>query len=326
VRPPPAISQNQFGAFSRQQAFESGWTRSALLHALRSGQVQPLRRGVFVATDVMEAAGVEAEKRRLAAATAAMLLATPAAVASHASAAVLADLPVWWLPQHPCVTVPPRHTGDAGVVHLHRAALPLRHRRPAGALVRTSAARTICDLAREHGIENAVVAADAALHTGMLTVDDLVRCIRDCTRWPGIRRARTAVNLVDGRAESPLESVSRLRLHALDVPPPDLQPELIRFGGLWLGRVDFYWPEFGVAGEVDGRLKYVESDGDALWKEKLRQEQLEEAGVIVVRWGRAQLGNMRRVAERLYAAFARGQRRTADERRWIVRANTDFAL
>jgi hypothetical protein len=58
----------------------------------------------------------------------------------------------------------------------------------------------------------------------------------------------------------------------------------------------------------------------------LRQEQLEEAGVIVVRWGQAQLGNMRRVAERLYAAFARGQWRTADERRWIVRANTDFAL
>jgi hypothetical protein len=324
VRPVPAISQKQFGAFSRQQALECGWTRSALLHALQAGQLHAVRRGVFVATDVMDGVGVEAEKRRLMASTAAVLLATPAAVASHASAAVLADLPVWRLPERPCVTVPPRHTGDAGTVHLHRAALPIGDCRAAGALVRTSAARTICDLAREHGIENAVVAADAALERGLLTVDDLERCLRDCARWPGIRRARTAVELVDGRAESPLESVSRLRLGALDLPRPDLQPELISFDGIWLGRVDFFWHEYGVAGEVDGRLKYA--DGDALWKEKLRQEQLEEAGVIVVRWGRAQLGNMPRLAERLYGAFGRGQRRTADERRWIVRANTDFAL
>ena len=325
MRPLPDISRKQFGAFTARQALDAGWTRSALLHAVQSGQLHVARRGVFVAADVVDGVGAEAEKRRLTASTAAMLLATPAAVASHTSAAALADLPVWRLPDRPCVTVPPRHTGDAGAVHLHRAALSVGNRRSAGRLVRTSAARTFCDLAREHGIENAVVAADAALHTGMITVDDLERCIRDCTRWPGIRRARAAVDLVDGRAESPLESVSRLRLDALDVPPPNLQPELIRLDGLWLGRLDFYWDEYGVAGEVDGRLKYAEADGDALWKEKLRQEQLEEAGVIVVRWGGVQIANMQRVAERLYAAFGRGQRRTADERRWIVRPNTDFA-
>ena len=41
------------------------------------------------------------------------------------------------------------------------------------------------------------------------------------------------------------------------IPPPDLQPRIYDLDGRFLGRLDFYWDEFGVAGEADGRLKYL---------------------------------------------------------------------
>lgn len=324
MRDLPPSAEHQFGVFTRRQAFAAGWTRSALHHAVRTGGLLALRRGIFTPADVMAGTDYDAQRRHLATTAVAAVLATPAAVASHASAAVLANLPVWRMPRTPCITVPPRHTGDATSVHLHRAATPARHLRMAEGLIRTSAARTVCDLAREHGIADAVVAADAAMHAGILSADDLERCVRDCARWPGVRRAQAAITLIDGRAESPLESVSRLRLAALGVPSGELQSELISLDGAWLGRVDFYWDEYGVAGEVDGMLKYT--DDGVLRQEKLRQERLETAGVIVVRWGQAQLRNAARLADRLYGAFARGQRRPASERGWLVRPSSgDFA-
>jgi hypothetical protein len=107
--------------------------------------------------------------------------------------------------------------------------------------------------------------------------------MRLCWNWPRIRRAARAVRLADGLAESPLESVSRLVLHWLRVPPPQLQVSILDQFGRFVGRPDFYWDEYGVIGEADGRAKY-DSRG-VLTSEKLRQEELEELGLIAVRWG-----------------------------------------
>ena len=320
MRPPPPIASRQFGAFSRTQALAAGWTRSALAHGVQSGQLRRLRRGAFVQATSLDGNDLAAARRRFAGSAAGALLVTPAAVASHATAAVLAGLPVWLLPERPCLTVPPRHTGDADGVHLHRATLNPNDLRPAGALMRTSTARTVCDLAREHGAEDAVIVADAALRRQLITPAQLDRCLQDCALWPGIRRARAAVALADGRAESPLESISRLRLTAAGVPRPDLQPELYDANGRWLGRPDFYWDDYGVVGEVDGKMKYVESpDRAVLWAEKQRQERFEETGLVVVRWGYAQLNDLPRLVDRLYHAFGRGGRRMPDDRNWIAR-------
>ena len=58
-----------------------------------------------------------------------------------------------------------------------------------------------------------------------------------------------------------------------------------------IGRVDFWWPDLGLVGEFDGRMKYrldgVE-DGrpleDRLWTEKTREDRLRAAGARVARW------------------------------------------
>ena len=77
-----------------------------------------------------------------------------------------------------------------------------------------------------------------------------------------MRQARQIVELADGDAESPLESLVRLALHDDGFPRPLLQQ--------WVGgyRVDFLWPEYRLILEADGRLKYT---GDQAWTEKKRQ-------------------------------------------------------
>lgn len=96
------------------------------------------------------------------------------------------------------------------------------------------------------------------------------------------------------------------------------QPELWDVNGRFLGRLDFYWPQFGVVGEADGLAKYESSA--VLREEKHRQERLEVAGLIVVRWGWADLTTFDQVVTRLKRAFDRGAAR-AQPRGWIQAAH-----
>jgi hypothetical protein len=149
--------------------------------------------------------------------------------------------------------VRPRYTGDAQAAHLHSGRLDgvITSR----GVTPTRITRTIVDIAREHDIEDAVVVGDAALARRIVDGDRLVRAAEFCAGWPGIRRAYGTLQLLDPRSESPLESVSRVRLAGAGVPEPEPRVEIVDHNGLWLGRLDFYWDEFGVAGDVDGKIK-----------------------------------------------------------------------
>ena len=100
---------------------------------------------------------------------------------------------------------------------------------------------------------------------------------------------------------------------------PDLQPTIRSQRGEILGRVDFYWDHAGVVGEADGRVKY--DDRDVLMAEKARQEQLEDAGLIVVRWTWADVRERPAALKlRIEQAFRRGRAREASgqSRNWLV--------
>lgn len=99
------------------------------------------------------------------------------------------------------------------------------------------------------------------------------------------------------------------------LPPPQLQAEIGDEFGIFVGRVDFYWPEYGVVGEADGNVKYT--DCSALIAERRRQRRLESLGLIVVRWEWSDLHRFWAVVQELTAAFQRGVRRGAG-RRWSV--------
>jgi predicted transcriptional regulator of viral defense system len=296
--------------FTRAQARSCGWSDSALTRAVRSGRLVRLRHGHFTAAP--------AGDHRLAARAAA--LACGGSVISHRSAALVHGLPLLDPPpRRPDLTVPPRRTGDVTGALLHRAGLHRDEVVVVDGVAVTSVARTLIDLARTVSRPAAVVTMDAALHRQLTDVQQLLATIDRCSYWPNIRRAAAAVDLADARAESPLESISRLVLPRLQLPPPKPQAVIRDEFGRFVGRCDFYWDGPGVFGEADGRGKY---DGrDVLTAEKIRQEALETLGLIGVRWGwRDVRVGQRRLVSRIESAFARGELRDRSgfPRKWSV--------
>jgi hypothetical protein len=281
--------------FTRADLRALGWTDPAITRAARSGRLVPIRRGVYTCVEPDAATQAIAAARALA-----------DSVVSHRSALVLLNLPLIGSSTFPPeVTVAPTSRGSAHAAHLHRASLRPEDIVVIEGVAVTSVARTLVDVGRHRSTLATVAAADAALHTEAVDDEQIADVLRFCWNWPRIARAQRALRLTDGRAESPLESVSRVVMHWLGVPKPQPQTLIFDEHGRFLGRTDFYWDGPGVVGEADGRIKY--DDREVLTDEKRRQELLEDPGLVVTRWGWSD-PTRRRVAfvRRLERAFRRG--------------------
>jgi len=308
----------------RADALAAGWTDSAIRHAVDSGRWERLRPGIYAPRQDPPSDARAAERADHLTRAIAAVLACPRGALSHHTAAVANGPPLLGsLPRWPGLTVPSgtalRHLVD---VHLHRAALPLRHIVDIDGRRVISIARTVADLARESGIAAGLVAADAALHVGATDPAALAAVVAECSRWPGVTRARRVVELADAAAESPLESLSRLRMIEHGLPAPTPQQVIRDTAGRFVARVDFYWDEYGVVGEADGLGKY-DSPASRIG-EKKRELQLESCGLIMVRWGWDDVWQFGAVADRLRSRFRLGLRRD-DPRGWLTPTISDFA-
>ena len=172
----------------------------------------------------------------------------------------------------------------------------------------TSLACTAVDVARVRGFLAGVLVADAVLRRGV-PPGQLEDALLRRARWPGLENGRRAVAFADGRAESALESLGRVRFDEQGLPPPELQ--------VWRGeppdlfaRVDHYWRAHRTVAEADGALKYATPSD--LWDEKRREDRLRDGGDEVVRytWDEA-LHRPALLAARLRRAFDRSARRRA---------------
>jgi hypothetical protein len=94
------------------------------------------------------------------------------------------------------------------------------------------------------------------------------------------RRAEPWWSLVDGRAESPLETRMRLALTDAGFAPEDLQHP-VRVDGRPFARLDLAWPSRGVCLEADGGR--VHSQPEALFQDRHRQNLLMARGWTVLR-------------------------------------------
>lgn len=256
----------------------------------RDGELRRVRRGAYVA--VREWEGWTTEERARARIVAVAAAAYDPPLFSHASAALLHGLPVVGPPDGRVhVTSGPAPGGRSGGDVVRHTTVD-----PPGAVVVdglrvTSVPRTVVDLARDAGFLAAVAAGDHGLRAAMTTEEELVREVDALARRArGARTARRAIGFLDRLSESPGESVSRVRMHEAGLSAPVLQHVLRDAHGV-IGRVDFWWPDVGVVGEFDGRLKY-RSDGapagmdpaEVVWREKVREDRIRATGARVVRW------------------------------------------
>lgn len=130
----------------------------------------------------------------------------------------------------------------------------------------------LADVLSRLGLDSAVMAADAMLsglrstHDGGLCVqaaawsrEQLAAVSSLCHSQKAARRFTWLADFADAGSASPGESVSRLRIHELGFEAPVLQHAVHGAHGEVLGILDFWWPRAKLAGEFDGWGKYKDA-------------------------------------------------------------------
>jgi hypothetical protein len=294
------------GFFTRPQALEFGYDDKAIRRALNARLWVRVRRGAYTFTDLWT--GVDAVEQHLTRARA-VLRRLPGRVAlSHVSAALYHGLDVWDVDLTRIhVTRLDGGAGrtEAGVVHHEGLCLDSDVTEVDGDLVMRPA-RAALETGLRSTAESAVVVLDSGLHRQAFTPDELDATFAYLRQWPGTLRLGLAVRFADGRAESVGESRSRYLCFAHGLPKPELQYAVYDAHGELIGTTDMAWPGHGLLGEFDGRVKYGrllrpgESPGDAVFREKRREDALREAtGFLMVRIVWADLYAGHRTAQRI---------------------------
>ncbi|MBO0702520.1 MAG: DUF559 domain-containing protein, partial [Candidatus Dormibacteraeota bacterium] len=188
-------------------------------------------------------------------------------------------------PACPEVTVPD-HSGVAVRTDLRVRRL---HLAPGDVIWRdgipvTSPLRTCFDLAGRLPLVEAVVALDMALHQGMIELDEFADYVAGRRGVAGVIGARRALELVEPKAESPMETRLRLLLIRGGLPRPEAQVELRDGRGGFVGRPDLYYPPSRLGIEYDG-----ENHRDRLISDNRRQNALHSIGVVLLRYTGADL-------------------------------------
>jgi hypothetical protein len=134
----------------------------------------------------------------------------------------------------------------------------------------TTAARTAFDLGRRLGLTEGVQRIDALMNATDIKVSDVDEVAQ---RHPGVRgllAPRATLELVDGGAESPYESLTRLLLVQAGFPRPRTQIRVLDRNGYVIARIDLGWPEYRVGVDFDGAhhwtdLRQRNSDAERYW-------------------------------------------------------------
>lgn len=298
-----SVAARQFGVFTGRDARASGYGFDEIRALVGRREWTRLRRGVYIETKRALPLRSDPRTSHLLDCVAVLVALDPGPVLSHDSAARLHELPV--------------PAGDGAVrltdetqwrtgrgYRVARATLP---RADAGRFLRfqaTTPARTIIDCAREWSLVDAVVAMDAGIQTQKTTRRDLVAAVLAARHWVGVGAAGRALDLCDGRAESPLETRGRLAMLAAGLPLPELQVEVHDERGL-VGRVDAWYEAAAVAIEFDGRIKYTQprdnrTPAQVAWDEKRREDRVRALDVRFVRIADEDLGRpWRSVVDRI---------------------------
>jgi hypothetical protein len=164
----------------------------------------------------------------------------------------------------------------------------------------TGPARTAWDVATLERTADAVATLDAMLHSGALDATVLARLLTGAAgRWRG-QRARRALALADGRAQSPPESWVRVACHLAGLPAPVPQ-FVVTEAGCFLAQVDLAWPDMKLVVEYEGAYHF---DGVQIVKDDRRYARLLAAGWRVIRLSSADLRDLDAVVVRIRAVLA----------------------
>ena len=219
------------GLVTRKQLSSRAWRR--------------LFRDVFADADLPDTHGV--------AIAGAALIVPRAAVFAGRSAAYLLGAESLVDPATPVELIVPDadRFGPVAGLRVRRTTLPPSDVRSVGRYRCTTPVRTALDVACLEPVPDSVIALDVLLSRGLVHPDDLAERAARLPSGRGVRQARRAVALADGRAESPPETVLRVLLRTAGLTP--VPQYVVRTPDRrFVARVDLAFPAQRVAIEYDG--------------------------------------------------------------------------
>lgn len=240
---PAELAERQHGVISTRQLRALGLSDRQIAARMTAGWLHPLFRGVFAVGH-----------RRLTqhgSWSAAVLAAGDGAVLSHRSAAALWKLSPFENQAVVDVTIPTRagRKRRAGL-RIHRPRrFQLDETTDHEGIPVTTPSRTLLDLAAVVSRRRLERAIDEAARLRLCDHDDLLRIIFDSPRRAGSRRLKAVLSMHQigstlTRSELEERFLALCRRRAL--PRPEVNASVLDL------TVDFFWPDAGVAVELDG--------------------------------------------------------------------------
>ncbi len=281
--PIAALADRQHGVVASRQLVALGYGRRAIEHRIAAGRLHPIHRAVY------------AVGRRLLSREghwmAAVLACGPGALISHRTAAALWDLrPTAQTKIDVTFSGSGRASRDNLRVHstarLHAEDIATVDRIPV-----TSISRTLLDLAAVLDADRLTRVIEQAVRLRLFDLRALDRAMTRTPRRRGVRLLRAV--LADYREPAPTRSELERRFLQLvregALPTPRVNTQV---AGL---EVDFFWPEWRLVVELDGRGYHVSPR--AFERDRVRDAILQRAGCRVLRVTHKRLGEPAKVLD-----------------------------
>jgi hypothetical protein len=217
-----------------------------------------------------------------------MLAAHPGTTATHLSAAIEWEAPVWDLSLDVVHTT--RRDGKAGRRRddwiQHCGDLPAEDVTIRNGIPVSNAARTCVEVTTIADVERSLIVVNGLLHSRATTVREFADWAESARHWPHSLTTDLVIRLCDPRLESAGESRFHYFCWRQHLPRPTPQVEVHDEHGLLVGRVDFAWEDFGVFVEFDGKAKYAKHrrEGETLEDYLMREKQREELICQLTGW------------------------------------------
>ena len=281
------------GFFTRREADEAGYDDRAVAAMVRSRVWTRFRRGYYAFTDAwtqLDDLGRHRVRSR-----AVLRSLGPAVALSHVSAVIAHGIDVWGVPlDRVHVTRLDGGAGrdEAGVVHHVGVCLDHDLAVTDGLLV-TSAVRSVFETGTRCTSEAALCLFESGLFHERFELEDLHRTHRQLIDWPGMQHLHIPTRMATGKSQSIGETRGLWLFRSHHLPAPIPQFEVHDEAGNLVGICDWGWPELGLLGEFDGRVKYGrllkpgQDPGEVVFAEKVREDKLREAtgfGMVRLVW------------------------------------------
>lgn len=306
----PALAAPQDALLSAAQAMRCGFSREDVRRLCRRGEWLRLYRSVYL---TVADALPELTRRQM---IRAALLKYPEGIAVRESAAELLGL--WGLPPRegadihlalpagtvlaaaerahrsalggPTARTPATVGPDLPAIHLHQYQVDPSHVITRQGMRLSAPVRTLADCFLHLPRLHAISVGDSIVNHGLLEQAAVADAQQLCAGRPGVEMCRPWFDLVDGRAESPLETRGRIACADEGVPPDTLQYPVHDRYGVLIARGDLGWfrkgkcrePQSILLGEGDGAGPH--STPQALLYDRQRQNRILALGYGLIRY------------------------------------------